>query len=172
MPRRKSGPTIDPAILAEIDAHLNTLPKRGGERRPYHEAQAERLGLSVSQLYRQLQEWRGFKKKRAPKAKRVREDDIDAVLRVKRRGLHIGDVARELATEAAIEIAEQEGLLEPGSVSVTTADRRRRQKEGDSFKVRTRLRADFPNQLWQIDFSPSKYLAVVDFDERREDYVV
>lgn len=172
MPRRKSGPTVDRDVLAQIENHRKSLPARGGERRPYIEAQAERLGLSASQLYRQLQEFRGARVKRAPKTKQVPREDIEAVLRVKRRGLHLGDVARELATEDAIEIAEAEGLIEPGSVSVTTADRRRREVEGDAARVRTRLHSPFPNHLWQVDFSPSKYLAIVDYDDDRGDYVL
>ena len=128
---------------------------------------AARFDCSPKTLRRHLGKVRPLtaKRKRAPRPPEVEWKWIERVAQLKIRVEQAGLEARELSTEEAIRVLEEAGEVPPGLLTVSTVNRRLDEAGFRDEDPKVRVETDFANQVWQFDFSRSKYVQVL----RRED---
>lgn len=156
---------FDVAILkAEIDA------AKQGEKKAIVRRLANSLNISESSIYRALSKVYG-KQKTVTREKVVSDFIIDEVAKLKVESENMGLGKRELKTEDCLEILSNRGIDVSG-ISVSTVNRRLREKGFRKEDVIVRVEADYANQQHQLDFSRSKYFQISHFDKDANDYVL
>ncbi|MEL7171275.1 MAG: hypothetical protein AAGN64_18170, partial [Bacteroidota bacterium] len=139
---------------------------------------AERLGCSVSTVYRNLKKVFG-KKKESPKTSRLPDDLIHEIARLKQRGALMANKGREPSTEVCARILIEEGypnadlLLTPsGAVALTAINVRYKDLGYRDVQPYRRVELDFANEEHQLDWSRSEYFQVKDYDPVQDDFLM
>jgi len=150
--------------MASLDIHeladaVARAPR--GTRGALMRDHARRLGLSVGQLYRRLQEVRG-KRLTGPRNRRISDEAIRTIERVRARCTDAHD-GRTLPADLAIEIARKNGLLDE-PVSVGQFHRRSKAAALRSKRRVVHFQARRSNEMHQMDASGSVYLRAVTRD--------
>lgn len=155
-------------LINSIEDELLAIP-HGNGRKAHAENIADDMGISVATLYRKVDITGGHKK--APREPDVPQHIIDLVGRVKLEPAMYGRSARFLTTEDAIAVLEDTGTIDPGLLTVSTADRRLREAGFNQQRSYSRHEEDFANQLHQFDFSRSEYFTYSHINDNG-DYVL
>lgn len=156
------------AWTQQIDWHqfhttLCSLPK--GQRKPYALQVADGVGKSVSQVYRERAKRFGPLKTIDRPITVATDEDLRAIAEIKEsyNTITLKGTNRELSTDAAIELAEDEGLVEKGKLKRSTVNTGLRERVGYRDETpRVRVEARYACQQFQIDFSRSKHFQVVE----------
>lgn len=147
---------------ANVHERLSGLPK--GQRGAYLDQVAAVVGKSRKTVYRVLQRRYGPAKaiERAPTV--ITGEDVQLIAEIKEsyKTITLKGTSRELSTEDAISIADEEGydrarLLRPSTVNAALRRARYRQPAR-----RVRVEASYACQQYQIDFSRSKHFQIID----------
>lgn len=157
--------------IKRVIRELEHAPKKG----PVMEKWTERLGCSESTLYKRLREVRGKTKDTSGRTREVDRDLVRAVLRLKERSKSMGraDAERELSTGECLKILEREGWDGATDHSASRINAIAREELGYRDRSRARrFEADYPTQLYQMDFSRLEYWQVFDYDDAEEDYLL
>jgi len=132
---------------------------------------AELHGVSEKSIYRSLS--KNFGPARSRRSKVIIEDKhIDAVAQLKAKSMSLGQKARELTTEDAIEILEDSGTVPRGLLKVSTVNRRLNEKGFRDAKPTQRYLEEFCNQAHYLDFSRSEYIGIKTYDQERGEYIL
>ncbi|MEO1479722.1 MAG: hypothetical protein AAFV01_14205, partial [Bacteroidota bacterium] len=160
------------AIQSDIDAASHTMKGAIVARH------AERLGCSVSTVYRNLKKVFG-KKKESPKQSRIPDTLIHEIAKLKKRGIEMGMGGREPSTEICARILIEEGypdaetLLTPsGAVALTAINVRYNDLGYRRVQPYRLIEVDFANQEHQMDWTRSKYWQVTDHDAESDDFLL
>ena len=165
--------------LVSLRQRLDTLPARCTERRQLIESNADLFGVSVDTLYRALREClrppaahrsdRG-KPRKLPAAEMERCCEVIAAFKIRT----LNKKGRHVSTVRAIEILERFGMHTPdgvvrlpvGTLTASTVNRYLKLWGYDHSTLTrespaARFQAEFSNQCWHFDLSPSdlKHLA-------------
>lgn len=151
--------------LAEIKRHVDAAPY--GAKRREIEKLAKLHGVSANTLYRNLAE--EFGRKRSRKASPLVPDEVIDLIAMKKA---FQPKNREYTTEDALQDAMDEGLIEQGSVSVSTINRRLRENGFRKQKPVQRFLETFSNQAHYLDFSRSEYISLIGYDADRGEYIL
>lgn len=137
------------------------------------EDHADRLGVSVSTLYRYKREREGKSKDAPGRPKEIDRDAVKQIAEMKAKGMESGLGDRELATEIAQELAARSGIEAATDAHVSSINRILREELGfRKTKRHRRVEADFAGQVHLMDFSRSKYVQVRDRDPEKDDYLL
>jgi hypothetical protein len=132
-----------------------------------------RLGVDKATVHRWIKKRVGRSKEVDRSHQRsVPTELVDWVARRKIEGERQSLDAREVATERCLEEARRRGL--PGADEVSASHMNALLREA-GFRVeeyRTLVEADYANQVWQVDFSRSKYMQVRRRCEGGDDYLL
>ena len=129
--------------------------------------------MSKQTLRRHIRKRRGKAKDAPGRPKEIPDDLIEAVAKIKARGMEMGTEDRELSTEKALEIAERKGIEGAADASPSAVNRRLREDLGFREQKRYRkVESDFATQRQLLDFSRSKYIQVRDYDEEADDWLL
>jgi len=160
---------IKKRVTAEIYQELQGASK--GERGPILAAWEKRLGLSRHAIYRAIRKEFG-KQKEIKREKKVSDALIDRVAMVKLQSMDMGYSYRELSTKAALDLLADMGEERYRELAVSTVNRRLKERGLRARQAKIRWEALYANQMHHIDFSRSEYFQVIDYDEKKEDYVL
>lgn len=127
--------------------------------------------LSKSELYRKIRKQFGARKKIIGKNK-IDNHLIDKVAKLKVEGMNMTDKERELSTEECINILKDNGVPGADKLTVSTVNRRLRERGMRTRDKIVRIEAERPNQTHQLDFSRSKYFQVHRYDAEKGDYIL
>ena len=155
--------------IAAINSEISAAPKnsKGNIVNRY----CQLYGVSRDTIYRMIRTKFGNKKE-VKREKKIPSELIHEIAKIKMRGMQIGLSERELATDICIDILIEKQV--PGAELLTISTVNRRLKEL-GFRMRdpiVRVEAEYANQQHQMDFSRSKYFQVMQFDNRRGDYLL
>lgn len=164
---------IAQTVIAQISESLSRAPWRG--RGAILQAEAERLGVTQNTLYAHLRSFRGRTRKvradrGAHRAEKLTAATVIAELKAKARDA-VHD--RNMPTEVAIAAAEQNGLIEAGTITRATADRILRQTRlSGPRRIFCRYESDRGNHLHHTDATGSKYFRVMGKDPETGDWLI
>jgi len=143
-------------VIYDLIRRMDAAPHGG--KRAIVEAFARAAGLSVGQVYRRVQAARGRKRRRTG-TPRVSAETIRAVEAVRVR-CSDPSAGRMLPADAAIELAERDGLI---TETVSPGQFHRRARAAGLRRRRrvVRYQAERSNELHHVDASGAEYLRVV-----------
>ncbi len=144
---------VSEALKTEIRGRIREAEY--GERGRVVEEIMEETGWSRAKVYRLADPTAGEKK--SPREPDVAPEIIDKVAAVKVESGKMGVKKRFITTEDAIQILEQTGQIEEGTVSASTVDRRLRQRGFNKKRGYERHEDEYVNQVHHIDFSRPEY---------------
>ena len=148
--------------LEQIHRRWQQMPH--GERSAYIKAQARRIQVSKTTLYRALKDRFG-QKKESPKSTHIPEDLVRTVAEIKltySRNITLKNSSRTLSTKDAQKIAASEGHEEALEWSASAINKAMHRDGYMIQKPRQRYEAKYALQQAQIDFSRSKHFQVVE----------
>jgi len=144
---------LSQALKDEFRGELRLLPH--GKKGKRAQEIADQIGISRSQLYREIDITAGQKKcKREPE---ISTEYINLIAAEKADAGKMGMSKRFLTTEDAIKLLEESGKIPKGLISVSTADRRMRELGFNKKRTYERHEDEYVNQVHHIDFSRSEY---------------
>jgi transposase InsO family protein len=142
-----------------------------GGKRAVIQNYAKTCNVSYATLYRGLQKRYGPTKD-VIREKKVPDQIIDEVAKIKIAGEKLSLSPRELSTGLCIDILSKEGKIKDGDVTVSTVNRRLR---GSGFRMENpvvRFECSRANQEHQMDFTRSKYFQMYKFSELDNDWLL
>lgn len=154
---------------ALIKQELDASPK--GARTAIVRRYAENFGVSPDTIYRQMRREFGPAKK-VVREKKIEDRLIDEVAKLKVSGMNLGLSTREISTELCIDILQGKGVPGADKLTVTTVNRRLKEKGFRQKEPIKRVEAKYANEQHQLDFSRSKYFQLFRFDSTRGDYLL
>lgn len=158
--------------LAAIQRTLNSLPH--GERSSYMQAQADRIQVSKTTLYRALKDHFG-KKKESPKSSKVPKDLIKHIAEIKltySRNIALKNSSRTLSTKDAQKIAASEGRDDALDWSESAINKGLHREGYTTPQARQRVEAKYALQQVQVDFSRSKHFQVIEPIQDTDDWLL
>ncbi len=120
---------------------------------------ARQFGVSEATIYRVVRKEFGASKNivRVPK---IEDRLIDKIGKMKLEGRALGMTEREISTEVCINILKNEMVVGAENLTVSTVNRRLREKGFRQRDIIVRVEPDYANQQHQLDFSRSKYFNI------------
>ncbi len=132
---------------------------------------SEMYGLSKSQIYRRIREQYGSRKK-ISKRKKISDELIDLVAKLKVESSQLSLGNRKLSTEECLTIMKDSNVPGAENLVVGTVDRRLREKGFGTREKVVRVEAARPNQTHQLDFARSKYFQVSRYNNELNTYML
>jgi transposase InsO family protein len=152
-------------VKAELDAAPYGCKKKTGQKI------AERYGVSYATLMREVEKEYGVSK-RIKREKKISDDLIHEVAKVKETLKMTGKKEREIATDIVIQHLVDKGIAGAEELTVATVNRRLREKGYRQEASYVRVEAGYANQQHQLDFSRSEYFQVHGYDRNIGDYIL
>ena len=153
----------------KINAELSAAPK--GARGKLIEQYASIYNISKHTIYREIRRKVG-PKKTVIREKKIPENLIHEIAKIKTRGMLIGLDERELATDICIEIAQEKNLPGAELLKQSTVNRRLNEMGYRQRDPIVRVEAGYANQQHQLDFTRSKYFQIYKYDNSKSDYLL
>jgi hypothetical protein len=146
---------------AEIQEEIDTVEK--GYKGAVVNQYASLFNVSKDTVYRELRKRFG-RKKTVKREKKISDDLINEIAKMKMYGIKMQLDEREISTEICIELLQEKQFPGAENLTISTVNRRLAEK---GFRIRdgiVRLEADYVNQEHQLDFSRSKFFQLFQRD--------
>jgi len=155
--------------IAQVKAELDAAPY--GCKKKTGLQIAERYGVSYATIMREVEKEFGTTK-RVKREKKIDDSLIHEVAKIKESLRGTGKKEREIATDLVIQHLQSQGVEGADSLTVTTVNRRLREKGYRHIQPYVRVEAGYANQQHQLDFSRSEYFQVQGYDRNIGDYIL
>lgn len=153
MPRK-----IDDSVIINLVRELDSA--KWGESEGIYARFSKTTGYAMVTLKRAVSELKGQKRSRKSGNMRISQDLIDKIANLKIQGMQMGVEARELPTEVCIDILEKQGLVEPGTLKVSTVNERLEKSGFRAKQSYNLIEISEVNAVHHVDFSRSEYFEV------------
>lgn len=149
--------SISPEIIAQVRREVATANR--GERSMIIDEYAKQLDCSPATLWRKINITKG--RKTASRDRNVSDDTIMKLCHLKVAAGQSGRAKRYLTDEETIRIAEESGIIKPGTISISWWKHRRGELGWNAPRAYTAYEDEYVNKVQFVDFSVSEYFGVI-----------